>query len=335
MNMTDITFFLKVIECGSFSKAAEELFVSQQAVSLHIKHLEETYNTVLFERRPALKLTHAGTLLKQAAEDIQRRENLLVDELKVSHSDFYGEITIGLPANRSTAFACEFVPRFSALYPNVSVSLKEQYSSELSSGLMKNTLDLALPLISHTTAPLDTSFLEAIPLESETIYIVISDDLLREAFPGRYPDCREEFLSGVSLYDFARLPLFLHPSNSAFHREILNAIRAHGIKPFLRIQTALTSSLVEPCAKGYGVYFSPSMLLQYMYQSQPSYFLRLNMFPVRELQGIRHTYLAYHRQKALNKPLQDAIEIIKRIYSEHHLFDLYIQRSRADYAGMA
>lgn len=60
MNMSDIHCFFAVVACGSFSKASESLYISQQAVSLHIKHLEETYNTVLFERKPALKLTPAG-----------------------------------------------------------------------------------------------------------------------------------------------------------------------------------------------------------------------------------------------------------------------------------
>ena len=43
MNMTDIACFIKVAECGSFTKASEELYISPQAVSLHIKHLENTY----------------------------------------------------------------------------------------------------------------------------------------------------------------------------------------------------------------------------------------------------------------------------------------------------
>ena len=115
MNMTDIACFIKVAECGSFTKASEELYISKQAVSLHIKHLENTYKTILFERRPCLKLTQSGKLLLDAATEIMQREALLMDELNVSRQDFRGELTIGLPANRSTAFACEFVPHFSSL----------------------------------------------------------------------------------------------------------------------------------------------------------------------------------------------------------------------------
>lgn len=326
VNMTDIACFIKVAECESFTRASEELYISQQAVSLHIKHLESTYKTVLFERKPYLKLTQSGQLLLEAAIDIIQRESLLMDELNLSRQDFRGELTIGLPANRSTAFACEFVPHFSSLYPNMSIKLEEQYSSALSSDLIHNRIDLALPLISHTSARLDPTLLEIVPLEAETLYLIISDDLLEKTFPDRFPSCKEEFRSGVSLYQFAHLPLFLHPSNSLFHREILNAIASHDITPFIRVKTSLTSLLVDLCAKGYGIFFSPSMMLKYMYETQHDYFRTLNTFPVVEYQGARQTFLAYHRQKQLTKPMQDAIAIIKRVYSEHQLFDESIQR---------
>lgn len=328
--MTDIHCFLKVAECGSFTRASEELYISQQAVSLHIKHLENTYKTVLFERRPYLKLTQSGKLLRDAAMDIIRRESLLMDELHLSREDFRGELTIGLPANRSTAFACEFIPHFSQLYPNMSIRLEEQYSEALSADLARNKMDLALPLISKTSARLDPSILEIVPLEAETLYVVISDDLLQKTFPDRYPQCKEEFRSGISLYQIAHLPLFLHPSNSLFHREILNAIAAHDITPFIRVKTSLTSLLVDLCARGYGIFFSPSMMLKYMYEKQHNYFNTLNTFPVIEYQGARQTYLTYHRQKQLTKPMQDAIAIIKKAYSEHQRFDEHIQRHRVD-----
>lgn len=325
MNMTDAAYFLKVVECGSFSKAAEELYVSPQAVSLHIKNLEDTYKTTLFERKPALKLTHAGEILLQAVREIMRCESMLMDKLNVSSKDAVGEITIGLPANRSTAFADEFIPHFSSLYPNVSVNLVEQFSEGLFADLSNNKIDLALPLISNTTVRPDPSYLEIFQLEAETLYLIISDELLQKKFPDLFPACKEDFRTGVSLYQFADLPMFLHPSNSPFHREILNAIKAHGITPFIRIKTSLTSSLASLCAKGYGIFFSPTMLLRYMYETQPYYFQTLNMFPVLEYEGARKTFLVYHRQKLLTKQLQDAIAIIKKIFSEHRNFDRKIQ----------
>ena len=326
MNMTDIACFLKVIECGSFSKASEEMYVSQQAVSLHIKHLEDTYKVQLFERKPALKLTHAGQLLREAAEEIIQSEAVLLDRLSVSRNDFTGELTIGMPANRSAAFVSEFIPRFSSLYPNMSVRLAEQHSSSLPAELIRNKIDLALPLISSTTIPLDQSYLEIFPLKPETLYVVISDALLKKTFPDRFPACKDEFRSGISLYQIAHLPMFLYPTNDHLHQEIINAIKSRGIDPFIRIKTSLTNSQADLCAKGYGIYFSPTMMVKYAYQTQPGVFQKLNAFPVLEYTGVRQTLLVYHRKKVLTKPMQDSIEIIKQIYSEHNLFDNYLQR---------
>ena len=328
VNMSDINCFLEVVSCGSFSKASESLYISQQAVSLHIKHLEQTYNAVLFERKPALKLTQAGHILLEAAQEIIQREQVLTDALQNSRNSYTGELSIGLPANRSTAFANEFIPRFSSMYPNMSINLQEEYSHNLSGELIRNRIDLALPLVSNTTARLDTNILEVQLLEAETLYLVISDTLLRQTLPDQYPACKEQFRSGVSLYTFAHLPLFLHPSDSAFHLEIQNAIKAHGITPFIRVKTSLTSSLVDLCAKGHGIFFSPSMLLKFMFESQRNYFQNLNVFPVLEYQGARQTSLVYHKQKQLTRPLQDAIRIIQQVYTEHHVFDTYIQHTQ-------
>lgn len=330
MNMTDAACFIKVAELGSFSKAAEELFISQQAVSLHIKRLETEYKTVLFERRPRLRLTASGKLLLDAAQDIMRREATLVDELSVSRKDFRGELIIGLPANRSTAFASEFIPEFSALYPNMSIRLEEQYSSSLAADILHNRIDLALPLISNTTAGMDPSLLEVQELEAETLYLVISDELLKKTMPDRFPECKEEFRAGVSLHQFSHLPMFLHPSDSPFHRELVNAMIAHGSTPFIRVQTSLTSSLVALCARSLGIVFTPSMLLKHMYDNQREYFRELNAFPVLEYLGARQTFLVYHRQKRLTKPMLDAIEIIKRNYSAHRMFDEDIRNKRTD-----
>ena len=118
MNMTDIQCFIKVTELMSFTKAAEALYTSQQAVSLHIKHLENTYKVQLFERKPSLKLTPSGQMLLEAARDIIDRENRLLNQFITMQDEFVGEITIGLPPNRSTAFVCEFTPHFSSEYPN-------------------------------------------------------------------------------------------------------------------------------------------------------------------------------------------------------------------------
>lgn len=317
MNMTDIEYFLKVAELMSFSKAADALYVTQQAVSLHIKHLEDTYSVTLFERRPSLRLTLAGQQLLSAARDIIEREERLLSQFDISSETYQGEISIGLPPNRSTAFVTEFFPLFSKVYPKITLRLEEKTSSNLSAAISRNEIDLALPLRSQYSEQFDTEQFVVHPLEKEDLYLIISDSLLQQYFPEQYPQCKIDFQHGVSLYDFAHLPMFLHPNTSHLHKTIVNKLVRNGTPPLIRIQTSLTSSLLSLCTEGHGIFFSAPMLLKYLYTSDPRGFRRLNVFPVREFQGNREAILIHHRQKFLNTPLLDSIDIIRRLYASH------------------
>ena len=75
-NLSKYKVFLCVAECGSISQSAEQLYISQPAVSMTIKKLEESLGTTLFLRKPrGVVLTENGRLLydgvKQACEDIK------------------------------------------------------------------------------------------------------------------------------------------------------------------------------------------------------------------------------------------------------------------------
>ena len=327
MNMTDIQCFIKVTELMSFTKAAEALYTSQQAVSLHIKHLENTYKVQLFERKPSLKLTPSGQMLLEAARDIIDRENRLLNQFITMQDEFVGEITIGLPPNRSTAFVCEFTPHFSSEYPNMTIHLVEKTSPDLSAAVKNNEIDLALPLVSKYEY-FDSDLCEIVPLETEDLYLIISDGLLRKYFSDQYPACKTAFMKGVSVTDFSNVPMFLHPASSRLHEAIVSKLVQNGTPPFMRIKTSLTSSLVSLCVEGYGIFFSTPMLLKHLYDTQPKCFESLHVFPVMEFQGTRKTLLLYHKNKYLNKPLSSSIHIIQQIYKEHKCVMDRIQAER-------
>lgn len=321
MNMSDIQCFIKVVECMSFSKAADALYISQQAVSLHIKHLEESYQVQLFERRPKLKLTHSGQLLLEAARDIIDRETALLEQFNVSKDFCTGDLSIGLPPNRSTPFVNEFIPVFSKSYPNMTVKLVEKTSARLPISILQNEIDLALILVSPSTLPyserLDPDTFNIQPLETEDLYLVISDGLLAAHFPERYPGCAAEFAKGVSLFELSKIPMFLHPDTSRLHESIYNKLLQNGTPPFIRIKTTLTSSLLSLCEQGYGIFFSNLMSLKYLYDMQRHCFDNLWIFPVLEFQNTRQTLLIHHRKKRLTRPMSDSIGMIRTLYQNH------------------
>ena len=71
MELTQLEFFIKVVEEGTFSKAAERVFRTQPAVSIAIKRLEEEIGAPLFERsQKAPELTELGELVYDYAKRI-------------------------------------------------------------------------------------------------------------------------------------------------------------------------------------------------------------------------------------------------------------------------
>lgn len=60
MNFLHLYYFRIVAEELNITRAAKRLFISQQSLSNHIRHMEEHFNTKLFYRQPKLRLTYAG-----------------------------------------------------------------------------------------------------------------------------------------------------------------------------------------------------------------------------------------------------------------------------------
>lgn len=316
MNMTSIKCFMKVAELRSFSRAADALYLSQQSVSLHIKRLEDTYSTKLFERKPSLKLTSAGKLLLEAAADIVAREDELLASICLSREDFGGNIVIGIPPNRSAPFAIDFVPRIAGLYPKMTLSLREMPSSHLLQALQLNEVDLALVLVSNVQNNPDPRFFVSVRLINEIMFLLVSDTLMREHFSDAYARLHDSFKNGVDVLAFANFPMILRPFTSATHAEIVEHFAAHFVKPKIRIQSTSTSALLPLCASGFGVVFCASSVLRYLRKEYPSIFQRINIYPVVKGCNERQLLLVYHKKKSLTPPLRDCIDIIKDAFLE-------------------
>ena len=79
---TSQKMFLLAVEEMSFTKAAKRAYITQQALSDHIRKLEQEYQASLFERKPHLALTPAGLALHKNLLEIQLLENNIRTEIQ-------------------------------------------------------------------------------------------------------------------------------------------------------------------------------------------------------------------------------------------------------------
>ncbi len=124
-HLRQLRAFCAAAACGSISKAAEQLSISQPSVSLHIQNLEKRFNTTLFERRgPKIQLTPAGAVLEKLSAPLVEA----IDKLPASFSATLGEVTQGqlnIASGQSTLLYMlpDAIKTFTEQYPQINVAL--------------------------------------------------------------------------------------------------------------------------------------------------------------------------------------------------------------------
>jgi LysR family glycine cleavage system transcriptional activator len=155
----------------SFTKAAEELLITQSAVSRQVKALEDHLGVTLFERRQrALALTESGHVLYRVATDVLEQLQAATDQLRASGR------TCQLSLTTTTGFASLWLiprlQRFTSLYADVDVRIS---ATTTVINLERSLVDLAVRYCRPEDVPE-----RAIRLFGEVVVVVCSPSLLRD-----------------------------------------------------------------------------------------------------------------------------------------------------------
>ncbi|TAJ15652.1 LysR family transcriptional regulator [Marinilabiliaceae bacterium JC017] len=137
--------FVAVANNLSFSKAAEELFISQPAVTRHIKELESHIGTALFLRKGnRISLTPAGEITYRYAQKAQNLYAEMEHEIGSLTHNYTGQLRIGASSTMSQYIIPPLLAEFHQRYPNIELTLMNGNSFEMEQMLNKDLIDLAL-----------------------------------------------------------------------------------------------------------------------------------------------------------------------------------------------
>ena len=139
--------FLEVASQLNFSKAAKALFISQPAVSKHMKALELYYKTTLFERKGnEIKLTQAGEILFRFLREARIIEKKLEFELSTLKNQLHAKGQLKLGA--STTVALYILPKilsaFHQNFPEVKISLLNRNTDTIVTALLEQDIDVGI-----------------------------------------------------------------------------------------------------------------------------------------------------------------------------------------------
>ncbi len=143
MNIDQLKTYIAVVETHSFTKAAKTVHLTQSAVSLQIKRLEEELGVPLLIRiSKTVKLTGAGKdLLQFARQIIQTHDDAI---LTISNRELVGHIRIGAPEDYIFPFLSRILSRFYKDHPKVKVDVISNLSVNLRKAVDQANLDFAL-----------------------------------------------------------------------------------------------------------------------------------------------------------------------------------------------
>ena len=223
MDLRVLRYFLMVAKEQSFTKAAEQLNITQPTLSRQLAALEDELGAKLFNRGGhSITLTNEGLLLKRRALELVDLEDKIVSEFKGNQESIEGKITIGCGEFKAVETLAKICKSYKEKYPLVQFAIHTGTADNISELMNKGLVDIGLFL-----EPVSTEGLDYIRLSASDHWVVTmkADD----------PLAAKEI---ITKQDLLKLPLIL-PERTNVQSELANWFG----KDFEKLNIAFTSNL--------------------------------------------------------------------------------------------
>lgn len=251
MNLNQLRYFIAVAESGSFTKAASQYFISQTAITLQIRALEESMGVELFDRssRP-VSLTPAGCTFLMDAKAILERMSQAVRRVHEASVGLVGTLRIGYTKGYERSDLSDRLRGFHRNYPNILVSCYRCDTDMLASGLLNDEFDIIFTWDSTNIA------------SNESVsYVTVERSPLVVALYSSHPFSQRTSLSRRDLKN--EKLIYMSPSrhgNSSADDYFLNLYRQAGYQPDLLFRSNDVESILMMVAAEEGISILPSYM---------------------------------------------------------------------------
>ncbi len=242
LELKQLQYFIEITRTGSFTKAAENLFITQPALSRNVKSLEEEIGAPLFIRsRKKLILTDIGTVLKRHAETIEKQLLSLNSEISNLLTLKRGNIRIGLPTIINSFFFSDLLASFHNEYPEVTFQLVEDGSKRIEEKIVNEELDFGVVVVS----PENNEQFDSYQFVSEKLKLVVP------------PNHKFASKEQVALQELQDETFIMFNQDFELRSLILNACQEAGFEPKIISETSQLDFIEEMVAFDIGITLLP------------------------------------------------------------------------------
>jgi DNA-binding transcriptional LysR family regulator len=239
MTLAQLRTFRTVARLNNFSRAAEELHLTQPAISAQVVALEHALKTKLFDRMgKRIALTEQGKAVLGAAEDIASRIEQMQIELDDLGTASGGHLRLGASLIVGVYLLPEVLAKFKTDFPRVELAVRIDPAREIIDMILRNELDLA---IIGEGGHVDDERIAVKPVLRDELIVIV---------PPSHPLAE---IGMVSPADLAELPFVLPARDSASADSMLDQLRAEGITLKSVLELGNVGSVKHAVEAGLGV----------------------------------------------------------------------------------
>ncbi|MGW0705654.1 nitrogen assimilation transcriptional regulator NAC [Streptomyces sp. NPDC002643] len=220
--------FIKIVDAGSITRAADILHIAQPALSQQLSALEAQFGQQLLIRsKRGVAPTEAGRALYRHAQLILRQVDLAHAAVEISGRAPAGSVSVGLaPYSMGAALALPLLRSVRERYPDILLHINENFGGVISEAIMTGRMDMAFI---YGAGPLRGVQFE--PVRSEELFLI-----------GAPAGAAPQGEGGVSLEELAEVPLLLPSRIHTIRQVVDSAFQQASLRPRVvgEVESALT-----------------------------------------------------------------------------------------------
>lgn len=295
MDVRDYEYIVTIADQGSITRAADQLFITQPALTKFLQRIEREVGLTLFIRKgKQFILTDAGRKYVDVGHEILRLDRGLTEHLSQEATSQKNRIRLGFSMGRFYDLMENVIPEFYRTYPDIRICAEADTSRKQFEALKKNELDMAVvtnveQLLGYTYLPVEKSFLAVAAAEDAPL---VSQGIPMEGYP--FPVIDKAQLNGAPFVLLQNVTNSGHITRELFQK--------YEIYPNVILEMNNVRNVIDIVSQGIGV----SMFMSVFAGSK-----RIRYLSLRDVEIISHTvYLVYRSDKALSAPMKHLISLI-------------------------
>ncbi len=241
LTLKQLRYFEALARQGHFGRAADVCSISQPALSMQIKELEESLGTELFERGARqVRLTNFGEAFALRVRDILRSVDELGDLARASQDRLVGRLRIGIIPTVAPYLLPAIIGNLARMHEGLEIHVRETLTSKLVQELAEGRLDTAIVAL-----PVSEPSLNEVALFSENFVLVRPGEDEGKPVPNREA--------------LREMRLLLLEEGHCFRDQALSFCNMHSALPRELLDGSSLSTLVQMVSAGIGVTLIPEM----------------------------------------------------------------------------